>query len=80
MESTWQTDQVPDRHRDPTVTVRPTQTVKDTADEQLRERGWTVGDALHAALLWLLDDPQRLSELERFRPAPKPQGRPPKGR
>lgn len=80
MESTCQTDQVPDRHRNPTVSVRPEPEVKRDAETKLAEHGWTVGDALHAALLWLLDDPQRLAELERFRPSPRSKGRPPKKR
>ena len=68
-----------DRHRDPTVTVRPTGQVKDAATEALSQRGWTVGEALHAALLWILSDPAAaLSELGRFRPPPKKSGRPPK--
>ncbi|MFF0378642.1 hypothetical protein [Actinoplanes missouriensis] len=71
---------MPDRHRDPTVSVRPSQGDKDAAVEALGARGWTLGDALHAALLWLLDDPRRLAELERFRPPPKAKGRPPSKR
>jgi len=80
MESTCQTGEVPDRHRDPTVSVRPSREVKDAAVDEFAKRGWTVGDALHAALLRLLDDPERLTELEPFRPAPKAKGRPPKRR
>ncbi|WP_045740781.1 hypothetical protein [Actinoplanes rectilineatus] len=68
---------MPDRHRDPTVSVRPTADDKQAAAEALGEWGWTIGDALHAALLWLLDDPRRLAELERFRPPAKTKGRPP---
>ncbi len=78
MESTCQTGEVPDRHRNPTVSVRPTEQVKADAEAAFREHGWTLGDALHAALLWLLDDPRRLKQLERYRPAPKTKGRPPK--
>ncbi len=78
MESTCQTDHVADRHRDPTVSVRPTEQVKADAEKALGERGWTLGEALHAALLWLLADPRRLKQLERYRPAPKAKGRPPK--
>lgn len=68
----------PDRHSNPNVTVRFAEQVKADAEKELGARGWTLADALHAALLWLLADPRRLKQLERYRPAPKVKGRPPK--
>ena len=79
--TTCQTDQMPDRHRDPTVTARPTQAVKDAVGETLEARGWTVAEAVIAALSWILNDPDRaVAQLAPFRPPPKKSGRPPKKR
>lgn len=79
--TTCETLQVPDRHRDPTVTARPTQEVKDAATTALGEQGWTVGEALVATLSWILSDPaSAVSQLAPFRPPPKRTGRPPKKR
>lgn len=79
--TTWQTDQVPDRHRDPSVTVRPSQQTKGAAEAALAEHGWTLREALLAAVSWILNDTAAaLAQLARFRPEPKKTGRPPKAR
>jgi hypothetical protein len=68
---------MPDRHRDPTVTARPPQEVKDAAGETLEARGWTVAEAVIAALSWILSDPDRaIKQLAPHRPPPKKTGRP----
>jgi hypothetical protein len=75
--TTWQTDQVPDRHRDPTVTARPSQEVKDAVTDSLAEHGWTVAEAVIAALAWIVSDPAKaLAQLSPHRPPPKKPGRP----
>lgn len=77
--TTWQTDQVPDRHRDPTVTVRPTEDVKNTASAVLGAHGWTIQAYLLACMSELLADPRRrIAEVEPYKPEPKQFGRPPK--
>lgn len=77
--TTWQTDQMPDRHRDPSVTVRPSQQSKDAAEAALAEHGWKLREALLAAVSWILANPAAaLAQLAPFRPAPKPTGRPKK--
>lgn len=77
--TTWQADQVPDRHRDPTVTVRPSKQVKTQASAVLGEHNLTIQAYLLACLAELLADPERrLREIGPYVPPPKPTGRPPK--
>jgi len=71
--TTWQTDQMPDRHRDPTVTIRPTADIKTQAAAVLNTHGWSILAALHQ----LLANPdRRIVDVEPYRPPPKPIGRP----
>lgn len=79
--TTWQTDPMSDRHRDPGVTARPPQEVKDAATNALAAQGWTVSDAVIAALAWIISDPaSALAQLSPHRPPPKKTGRPRKRR
>lgn len=81
MESTCQTDQVPDRHRRPTITGRPDQADKEAAETILKANGWSVDAFVVAAVLWCLDNPEAaLRTLEPFKPEDQPRGRPPKSR
>lgn len=81
MEATWQSDAVPDRHRDPTVTVRPTADAKADAEEVLGRHGWTMQEYLLACIGELLTKPAtRVRAVERWRPEKKPIGRPRKTR
>jgi predicted GIY-YIG superfamily endonuclease len=69
------------RHRDPTVTARPTQQVKDQAAEILGASGITIQAYLLACLNELLAEPERrLREIAPYVPPPKQTGRPPKTR
>ena len=75
--TTWHTDQVADRHRDPTVTVRPTEEEKTSAAELLHADGWTVQAFLLACLRGFLANPKKwLKAAEPYRPPEKPIGRP----
>lgn len=75
--TTCETDQVADRHRDPNVTVRPTEAEKTGAAEVLRAEGWTIQSFLLACLRGFLDNPKRwLRAAEPYRPPEKPIGRP----
>ena len=81
MEPTWETDQVPDRHRDPTVTTRPTKQVKEQAEAVLDKHNLTIQAYLLACIAELLADPERrVREVQPYVPPPKPIGRPPKKR
>lgn len=75
--TTWQTDQVADRHRDPAVTVRPTDAEKAGAAQVLRAKGWSIQGFLLACVRGLLHDPRRWIALAEphWRPD-KPKGRP----
>jgi hypothetical protein len=77
--TTCHTDQVPDRHRDPTVTVRPTEQTKDAVIQLLAEHGLTLQVFVLACLAELLAEPERrLREVGPYVPEPKKKGRPPK--
>ncbi|MEU7617702.1 hypothetical protein AB0M91_28725 [Micromonospora rifamycinica] len=70
---------MPDRHRDPTVTARPSQEVKGAVTDSLAAHGWTVAEAVIAALAWIVADPAKaLTHLTAHRPPPKKTGRPKK--
>lgn len=77
--TTCETLQVPDRHRDPTVTVRPAQQVKDDVTAVLDRANLTIQAYLLACLGELLADPdRRVREVKPYVPPPKKTGRPPK--
>jgi hypothetical protein len=78
--TTWQTDQVTDRHRDPNVTVRPTEAEKTSAGELLAKKGWSIQGFLLACVRGLLHDPRRwIAMAEPYWRPDKPKGRPRKG-